>query len=113
MLVGLLLMINASRIAVGDNTLIESHILDIRAQMRAEMLCATGQFSHDNFRVLDFAGLKYKWGGENLARDFVDATSTHEALMASPTHRANILKREYKEVGLGSSCGITVEIFKG
>jgi uncharacterized protein YkwD len=33
--------------------------------------------------------------------------------MASPGHRANILRREFGAVGVGSACNITVELFGG
>lgn len=108
----MLMLLNASRIVAGDMPLIEDATLNARAQIRAEVLCSTKQFSHAGWQA-SFAGLEYKWAGENLAKGFADATSTHQALMSSPTHRANILKKEYKEIGIGEACGIEVEMFKG
>lgn len=46
-------------------------------------------------------GYKYKYAGENLARDFADAGSAVNAWMASPTHRENILNANYREIGIG------------
>lgn len=43
---------------------------------------------------------KYKYAGENLARDFTNAGSAVEAWMNSPTHRENILSPKYKEIGI-------------
>lgn len=108
---GLVLMINASRIEAGVLPLKQSPVLDARADARAELLCARGQWSHDGWRD-SFKGLKHTYAGENLAKGFDSATSTHAGLMASPTHKANILKKQYKEVGIGEACGITVELFK-
>lgn len=47
------------------------------------------------------AGYHYKYAGENLARDFSDASSAVNAWMASPSHRENMLSPKYKEIGIG------------
>ncbi len=86
--------------------------LSHRAQIRAEYLCAHNQWSHEGERK-SFEGLNWKYGGENLARGFADASSTEAAWMKSPGHRANILKPQYTRVGIGQSCGITVALFEG
>lgn len=46
-------------------------------------------------------GYKYRYAGENLARDFSNSSAAVEAWMNSPTHRDNILNSKYKEVGIG------------
>jgi len=48
---------------------------------------------------IDF-GYKYRYAGENLARDFSNPSSAVDAWMASPTHRENLLSPKYKEVGI-------------
>jgi uncharacterized protein YkwD len=45
-------------------------------------------------------GYKYRYAGENLARDFSNAPSAIDAWMASPTHKENILSPKYQEIGL-------------
>jgi len=45
------------------------------------------------------AGYKYQFAGENLAKDFLNSSDVVNAWMASPTHRANIVKPEYQDVG--------------
>lgn len=65
------------------------------------------------------AGYAYTTAGENLAMDFTTAESANSALMASPSHRANILKSAYTEVGyavaqgnlLGEKTTVLVEYF--
>lgn len=47
------------------------------------------------------AGYKYRYAGENLARDFSNATDAVNAWMNSPTHRDNMLNPKYKEIGIG------------
>jgi len=49
---------------------------------------------------IDF-GYKYRYAGENLARDFSNASSAVDAWMASPTHKENMLSSKYKEIGIG------------
>lgn len=46
------------------------------------------------------AGYKYRYAGENLARDFSNATSAIEAWMASPSHKENLLSNKYSEIGI-------------
>lgn len=65
------------------------------------------------------AGYKYKYAGENLARDFNDSASTVDAWMASPSHRENMLSPNYKEIGVavvngsltGSETTLVVQFF--
>ncbi len=45
------------------------------------------------------AGYHYTVAGENLAKNFSDSQSVVNAWMASPTHRANMIKPGYKEIG--------------
>ena len=42
----------------------------------------------------------YVYAGENLAMDFRQAETVHDAFMRSPSHRKNILKSKYKEIGV-------------
>lgn len=47
------------------------------------------------------AGYRYRFAGENLARDFSDPRDVVEAWMASPTHRENLLSSRYQDIGVG------------
>lgn len=46
------------------------------------------------------AGYRYIFAGENLARDFSDAGSVVDAWMNSPSHRSNLLDKNFKEIGV-------------
>jgi len=48
---------------------------------------------------IDF-GYKYRYAGENLARDFSNPSSAVDAWMVSPTHKENLLSPKYKEIGI-------------
>jgi uncharacterized protein YkwD len=47
----------------------------------------------------------YIYAGENLAKGFVDSTSTVEAWMDSPSHKDNLLSSRYKEIGVAIGNG--------
>lgn len=44
---------------------------------------------------------KYKYAGENLARDFSNPAAAVNAWLASPSHRDNMLSNKYQEIGIG------------
>ena len=47
----------------------------------------------------------YKLAGENLAMDFSTTKSVHDAWMASPTHKENMLNPEYKDYAIYAKQG--------
>lgn len=108
----LLMLLNASRADAHLGGFAEDPALSDRAQLRAERMCANHAFSHDGFdRAFD--GLRYRSMGENLAMGNQDPRRVHDQLMNSPGHRANILKPNFRAVGIGHACNITVELFGG
>lgn len=46
------------------------------------------------------SGYKYRYAGENLARDFSNPSSAIDAWMASPSHKENLLSTKYKDIGI-------------
>jgi uncharacterized protein YkwD len=108
----LLMLINAARADAAVPAFREDPVLSGRAQQRAETLCANRQFSHDGYQAA-FRGSPYRSMGENLAMGHQDPRAVHAQLMNSAGHRANILKRDFRAVGIGHACSITVELFGG
>lgn len=51
------------------------------------------------------SGYKYLYAGENLARDFTDAEAIVDAWMNSSSHRANLLDKNFKEIGVAVTDG--------
>jgi uncharacterized protein YkwD len=51
------------------------------------------------WKWLGDAGYNYDVAGENLAKNYPTAQATVDAWMASPTHRANMLKPTYQDIG--------------
>jgi uncharacterized protein YkwD len=54
--------------------------------------------------ILD-SGYKYEYAGENLAKNFLFSDGVVDAWMNSPTHRENILRSEYTDVGFAIANG--------
>lgn len=52
------------------------------------------------------SGYKYEYAGENLAKDFMFSDGVVSAWMNSKTHRENILRPNYDEVGFGVVNGV-------
>lgn len=86
-------------------------VLNEVAQLKANDMAAKSYFAHVSpegktpwywFRQV---GYKYVYAGENLAVDFSDSVDVDTAWMNSPTHRANILKDAYTEMGTGIATG--------
>jgi hypothetical protein len=70
-----------------------------------------GYFSHTGpdgaqpWKWFREAGYRYEYAGENLAVNFNESEDVVNAWMKSPTHRANILKHDFTEVGIGVATG--------
>lgn len=71
------------------------------AMLRADCwshYCPDGQSPWDFFGE---AGYNYIYAGENLAEGFFDTDAAVVAWMNSPTHRENMLRPEFEDVGFG------------
>lgn len=89
-----------------------SETLTAAAQLKAEDMAAKSYFSHNSpdgktpWYWFDRAGYKYNFAGENLAVNFSDSEEVTQAWMNSPTHQANIVGRNYTEMGTGIASGM-------
>lgn len=86
-------------------------VLNEAAQAKALDMATKGYFAHTSpegitpWYWLNQAGYRYEHAGENLAVNFTNSKEVARAWMDSPTHRANIVKRNYTEVGTGVATG--------
>lgn len=98
---------NAQREANGLSALSENSSLSGAALAKGNDMLAKGYWAHfapDGTSPWSFFlkfGYRYKYAGENLARDFQDAGSAVAAWMNSPSHKENILNPNYREIGIG------------
>ena len=52
------------------------------------------------------SGYQYEFAGENLAKNFLFSDGVVQAWMDSPTHRENIMRKEYTDVGFAVVNGV-------
>lgn len=103
---------NDERAALSLAPLRENELLRRAAQQKAEDMALKGYFSHqspDGRAPWDFmkeSGYDYLHAGENLAVHFYDSSDVVSAWMASPSHRANIVKPVYADIGIGIATGL-------
>jgi len=107
-------LINLTNVARAQNNtqaLTTSQLLTDAANKKAQDMASKGYFSHISpdgktpWYWLDSVGYLYGYAGENLAVNFNDSDEVLNAWMQSPTHRANIVKKEYTQIGIGIAVG--------
>lgn len=97
---------NEKRVENGLPPLTQNPTLSQAAQAKGADMLSKGYWAHiapDGTTpwkfFLDF-GYKYRYAGENLARDFQNPSSAVDAWMNSPSHKENMLSSKYKEIGV-------------
>jgi hypothetical protein len=103
---------NEQRIENNTNTLTVNPLLEKAAELKALDMASRGYFAHNTpdgktpWYFLDQVDYNYKYAGENLAVNFNESSDVTLAWMNSPGHRANIVKKEYTEIGIATAKGI-------
>lgn len=104
-------LINKDREKQGLSTFTWSSKLCQSAQMKASDMAKNSYFEHVSpsgispTYWIEAVGYKYSTSGENLALNTYTAEETHTGLMNSPGHRANILDRDYSQIGIAYAWG--------
>ncbi len=89
-----------------------SEKLSEAAELKAEDMLTKNYWSHfapDGTSPWSFilkSGYQYEYAGENLARSFYFSKDVVSAWLNSPSHRENLLKNEYTEVGFAVKEGV-------
>lgn len=108
----LLELTNRERQKEGLNDLVYNEKLAQAAQKKAENMFAKDYWSHygpDGETPWEFilgSGYQYEFAGENLAKNFLFSDGVVNAWMDSPTHRDNILRKEYTDMGFAVVNGV-------
>lgn len=116
---------NEERRNAGLGALSLNGQLTSAAQGKAQHMFTNNYWDHfapDGTSPWDFinnSGYKYKFAGENLAYNYMFSDDVVNAWMNSPSHRANILRSEYTEIGfavqngnlLGEDTTLVVQMF--
>ncbi len=87
-----------ARTAQGLNPLVHNPALDAVALRWANQMAANGTLSHNPNVGGQIPGGWQAWG-ENIAQGYATGSAVHAAWMASPGHRANILKPAFTDIG--------------
>jgi len=107
----LVMRTNESREDVGQNKLEVNNLLVQAAQLKANDMAEKSYFSHVSpggetpWYWVNAVGYNYENAGENLAVNFVDSDDVYDAWMDSPTHKANILRNDFTEIGIATAKG--------
>jgi uncharacterized protein YkwD len=92
-------MLNHARMA-HDRPRLSTHVALTRvARQQAHRMADRGRLYHNPNLTSDVRN--WRWVGENVGYG-PDSASVHAAFMASAPHRANILDRDYTQVGVGA-----------
>lgn len=116
---------NLKRKEVGAGSLTKSDLLTTAAKLKGEHMLKFGYWAHvspDGTEPWDFfrdVGYRYRFAGENLARDFDSSQGAIDGWMASLTHRENMLSPKYTDIGVavvegnlnGREATIIVQLF--
>ena len=103
---------NELRLEKGLPGLAVSDTLNFSSDIKAVDMAEKGYFSHvsPEGRKLAYylrqVGYKYTVAGENLALGFSSAEDVVNAWIKSPTHYANLIDEDYKEMGVSLESGL-------
>lgn len=86
--------------------------LSVAAQKKAQDMFDKGYWAHfapDGVTPWSFiisSGYQYEFAGENLAKNFLFSQDVVEAWMDSPSHKENLLRADYTDVGYAVVNGV-------
>lgn len=109
---GLLSATNDARKAGGEPALALNEKLNDAAQRKVQDMFAKQYWAHNSpdgatpWQWFGEVGYSYSEAGENLAKNFRTSDSVVAAWLQSPTHKANVLKAAYTEVGFAVMDGV-------
>lgn len=102
-----ILLTNQTRFNLGLHELTQNSALMVAAQAKAVDMLNNQYFAHYSpeglspWYFIKSQGYAYERAGENLAVHYTTAEGVHDGWLASPAHRANIVKEEFTEIGVG------------
>lgn len=96
---------NAKRKEAGLAPLVLDQRLSRAAALKAQDMFSDNYWAHNSpngktpWTFISMAGYHYRVAGENLAKNFSVSNGVVDAWMASPTHKDNIMRTDYKDIG--------------
>jgi len=107
----ILKLVNQERSKAGVPALTLSTKLTDIANTKAQDMADKNYFSHDSptygspFDMLKHFGVSYSYAGENIAAGQKSAQEVMQSWMNSSGHKANILNKNYTQLGVGYTEG--------
>ncbi len=104
--------INTKRAEAGLGALVLDQRLSRAAALKAQDMFANNYWAHNSpngktpWEFVTVAGYRYRVAGENLAKNFSVSSGVIDAWMASSTHRENIMRGDYKDIGFAVVNGV-------
>lgn len=98
---------NAARQSAGLNPLAMEPKLNISAKNKCDDMVNRNYWEHndpdghDPYRFITRAGVSFSQAGENLAFGFTDSKGVVDGWIKSPSHKENLMSKDYTEVGFG------------
>lgn len=108
----LLAATNAKRAETGLDPLVLDQRLSHAAALKAQDMYAKNYWAHNStdgktpWEFVTASGYRYRVAGENLAKNFSVSSAVVDAWMASPTHKDNIMRGDYKDIGFAVVNGV-------
>lgn len=116
---------NQKRENLGIQSLTENPKLDEAAYLKASDILEKDYFSHQSPQGVSpwywfkTAGYNYQFAGENLAIGFLDSEEVVRAWLNSPSHKKNLLDKNYTDTGIavvsgefeGNETTVVVQLF--
>lgn len=108
-----LVLCNQIRSKNGLPALTMNWQLERMARIKAQDMVNKHYFSHTSptygspFKMMKSFGILYTYAGENIAAGQPTPQAVVNSWMKSPGHRANILSKNYTQIGVGYSAGGT------
>ena len=107
----ILKLVNAERSKQGLSPLTLNWELSRVAKFKSEDMRDNNYFSHNSptygthFQMMKSFGISYKSAGENIAAGQQSSAEVMQSWMNSSGHKANILSKNYTQLGVGKATG--------
>jgi len=107
----IIVLTNEVREQYGLPLVQEDSLLNKAAQDKAQDMLKNKYFSHYSpagvspWYWIDKSGYDYYYAGENLAMNFLDTEEVIKGWLNSPSHRENLLNKDYKDMGIAVVSG--------
>ena len=100
-------LVNEERKKAGLSPLTKNWEVSRVARIKSQDMIENNYFAHNSpvygtpFQMLKSFGISYRYAGENIAKGQTSSQAVMNAWMNSSGHKANILNKNYTQIGVG------------